>query len=85
MAYTVIAASLVLLQRSAACGAHATCSDDSSAGWLKRAAAENYEYGMDMRQLKDAMAQGGAVSAESTGERQGDGYTWSQESSDGDH
>jgi len=40
---------------------------------------------MDMRQLKDAMAQGGAVSAESTGERQGDGYTWSQESSDGDH
>ncbi|KAJ1488670.1 hypothetical protein T484DRAFT_1938693 [Baffinella frigidus] len=59
---------------------------DSSAQWLSRAAAENYEYGMDMRQLKDAMeaTQGGAVSADSSGEKQGDGYTWSQSEADVD-
>jgi hypothetical protein len=55
---------------------------DSSAAWMKRAAAENYDYGLGMAELRDKMGDqlvGGGQPAEDEGTiKEGDGYTWSQ-------
>eukprot|EP00281_Chroomonas_sp_CCMP1168_P006593 CAMPEP_0206257150 /NCGR_PEP_ID=MMETSP0047_2-20121206/25175_1 /ASSEMBLY_ACC=CAM_ASM_000192 /TAXON_ID=195065 /ORGANISM="Chroomonas mesostigmatica_cf, Strain CCMP1168" /LENGTH=327 /DNA_ID=CAMNT_0053683693 /DNA_START=179 /DNA_END=1162 /DNA_ORIENTATION=+ len=58
---------------------------DSSADWIKRAGAENYDYGLGMREFKDVVNKsnpGGAPDVDPDAEKDGDGYKWSQTDSD---
>mmetsp|Transcript_9691 Transcript_9691/g.23385 ORF Transcript_9691/g.23385 Transcript_9691/m.23385 type:complete len:289 (+) Transcript_9691:2-868(+) len=64
-----------------------TLSDmDSSSPWLKRAAAENYDYGLGMAEIRDsinATNPGGAQQAEDESTvKNEDGFTWTQSEED---
>ncbi|EKX46774.1 hypothetical protein GUITHDRAFT_107547 [Guillardia theta CCMP2712] len=54
---------------------------DSAAPWLRRAATENYEYGLAMREVKDALeAKGVQQTVNDDDEHDCGGYKWSQDS-----
>mmetsp|Transcript_36940 Transcript_36940/g.72098 ORF Transcript_36940/g.72098 Transcript_36940/m.72098 type:complete len:338 (+) Transcript_36940:70-1083(+) len=59
---------------------------DSSAPWMKRAAGENYDYGLGMAEIRDsinATNPGGAAQAEDESTvKQEEGFTWSQSEED---
>uniref|UniRef100_A0A7S0VYS5 CS domain-containing protein n=1 Tax=Hemiselmis tepida TaxID=464990 RepID=A0A7S0VYS5_9CRYP len=59
---------------------------DSSSPWLKRASAENYDYGLGMAEIRDtinAQNPGGAPEAEDESTvKEEEGFTWSQSEED---